>query len=62
MARSPPLSPHAPAPSRSLRNPPKEVHNRLIMLAIDPERAMNDLIAEALEDLFAKHNKRPVGR
>ena len=41
---------------------PREVRNRLKKLAIDLERTMNDLIAEALEDLFAKHSKRASRR
>jgi predicted transcriptional regulator len=39
---------------------PREVRNRLQKLAGDLERTMNDLIAEALDDLFAKHGERPI--
>jgi hypothetical protein len=40
----------------------KEVCKRLKWLAIALERTMNDLIAEALDNLFAKHNKQASGR
>jgi hypothetical protein len=36
---------------------PKEVRNRVKKLAVDLERTMNDLIAEALDDLFRKHEQ-----
>jgi hypothetical protein len=40
----------------------KEVRNPLKKLAVDLERTMNDLIAEALDGLFAKHGQRPGNR
>jgi predicted DNA-binding protein len=39
---------------------PREVRNRLQKLAGDLERTMNDLIAEALEDLFRKYGAPPI--
>lgn len=35
---------------------PKEVRDRLKILAVRLDRTMNDLMAEALSDLFAKHD------
>ena len=43
---------------------PPEVRERLKILAARQRRTMNELIAEALEDLFRKHGERegkPVG-
>ncbi len=36
---------------------PKEVRRQLKGLAFDLDRTMHDLMAEAFNDLFAKHNK-----
>lgn len=36
---------------------PKEVRDRLKILAVHLDRTMNDLMAEALRDLFRKHEK-----
>jgi predicted transcriptional regulator len=36
---------------------PKEVRDRLKILAVRLDRTMNDLMAEALTDLFAKHGE-----
>jgi predicted transcriptional regulator len=57
----------APSPARAgtvaiTAHLPKEVRDRLKILAVEIDRTMNDLIAEALEDLFAKHSKRPRSR
>lgn len=49
----------APAGTVAIAHLPREVRNRLKKLAIDLERTMNDLITEALEDLFAKHPQKP---
>jgi hypothetical protein len=35
---------------------PKEVRDRLKILAVRLDRTMNDLMAEALSDLFAKYD------
>jgi hypothetical protein len=56
MAKAP-----APQPSRAgtvaiTAHLPREVRNRLKKLAVDLDRTMNDLIAEALTDLFTKYN------
>ena len=37
---------------------PKEVRDRLKILAVRLNRTMNDLIAEALDDLFRKHDEK----
>jgi predicted transcriptional regulator len=37
---------------------PKEVRDRLKILAVRLDRTMNDLIAEALDDLFRKHEEQ----
>jgi predicted DNA-binding protein len=34
---------------------PKEIRDRLKILAVKRGKTMNDLLAEAIEDLFAKH-------
>ena len=39
---------------------PKEVRDRLKILAVRLDRTMNDLMAEALRDLFAKYGEPPV--
>jgi hypothetical protein len=36
---------------------PKEVRDRLKILAVRLDRTMNDLMAEALSDLFAKYGE-----
>jgi predicted transcriptional regulator len=36
---------------------PKEIRDRLKILAVRLDRTMNELIAEALDDLFRKHGK-----
>ena len=41
---------------------PKEVRDRLKILAVRLDRTMNDLMAEALSDLFTKHGEQPVVR
>ena len=38
---------------------PKEVRDRLKILAVRLDRTMNDLMAEALDDLFAKYGDPP---
>jgi predicted transcriptional regulator len=38
---------------------PKEVRDRLKILAVRLDRTMNELIAEALSDLFTKHGETP---
>jgi hypothetical protein len=63
--RDAPWPGHLPLPAPAeLRSPPmpREVRNRLQKLAGDLERTMNDLIAEALDDLFTKHGERPPSR
>lgn len=52
----------APSPARSgtvaiTAHLPKRVRDRLKILAVEHDRTMNELIAEALDDLFAKHGK-----
>jgi predicted DNA-binding protein len=37
---------------------PKETRDRLKIMAVRLGRTMNDLMAEALEDLFRKHGER----
>jgi 1-acyl-sn-glycerol-3-phosphate acyltransferase len=39
---------------------PKEVRKQLKGLAVELDRTMHDLVAEALNDLFAKHNKAEI--
>lgn len=39
---------------------PKEVRRQLKGLANDLDRTMHDLVAEAFNDLFAKHNKTEI--
>src|SRR5580658_9812101 len=39
---------------------PKEVRRQLKGLAFELDRTMHDLIAEAFNDLFAKHNKAEI--
>jgi hypothetical protein len=39
---------------------PKEVRRQLKGLAFELDRTMHDLLAEALNDLFAKHNKAEI--
>jgi hypothetical protein len=39
---------------------PREVRRQLKGLAFDLDRTMHDLIAEAFNDLFAKHNKAEI--
>lgn len=39
---------------------PKEVRNQLKILAVETEKTMQTLIAEAFNDLFAKHNKPEI--
>jgi len=39
---------------------PREVRRQLKGLAFDLDRTMHDLVAEALNDLFAKHNKAEI--
>jgi hypothetical protein len=39
---------------------PKEVRRQLKGLAFELDRTMHDLIAEGLNDLFAKHNKAEI--
>lgn len=39
---------------------PKEVRKQLKGLAVDLDRTMHDLVAEALNDLFAKHGKAEI--
>jgi hypothetical protein len=36
---------------------PKEIRDRLKILAVRLDRTMNDLMAEALSDLFRKHGE-----
>jgi predicted DNA-binding protein len=36
---------------------PKETRDRLKIMAVHLGRTMNDLMAEALEDLFGKHSE-----
>lgn len=71
----PPLPPAAPEPSpapRPYRQPgrdgtapitahfPKEVRKQLKGLAVELDRTMHDLVAEALNDFFAKHDKAEI--
>lgn len=39
---------------------PREVRRQLKGLANEQDRTMHDLVAEALNDLFAKHNKAEI--
>jgi hypothetical protein len=39
---------------------PREIRDRLKILAVRPDRTMNDLMAEALSDLFAKYDDPPL--
>ena len=39
---------------------PKEVRKQLKGLAVHLDRTMHDLVAEALNDLFAKHGKAEI--
>lgn len=39
---------------------PREVRRQLKGLAFELDRTMHDLIAEAFNDLFAKHNKAEI--
>ena len=39
---------------------PKEVRRQLKGLAFELDRTMHDLLAEALNDLFQKHNKAEI--
>jgi hypothetical protein len=39
---------------------PKEVRDRPKILAVRLDRTMNELMAEALSDLFTKHGEPPV--
>jgi hypothetical protein len=39
---------------------PREVRKQLKALAVDLDRTMHDLMAEALNDLFAKHGKAEI--
>lgn len=39
---------------------PKEVRRQLKGLAFEQDRTMHDLLAEALNDLFQKHNKAEI--
>lgn len=39
---------------------PKEVRKQLKGLAVELDRTMHDLVAEALNDLFAKHNRAEI--
>lgn len=39
---------------------PKEVRKQLKGLGVALDRTMHDLVAEALNDLFAKHNKAEI--
>jgi hypothetical protein len=41
---------------------PKDVRRQLKGLAFELDRTMHDLVAEALNDLFAKHNKPELCR
>ena len=62
----------APASSEPYRQPgregtspitahfPREVRKQLKALAVDLDRTMHDLMAEALNDLFAKHGKAEI--
>ena len=57
------LEPRAGQPSRAgtvaiTAHLPKEVRDRLKILAIRLDRTMNDLMAEALDDLFRKHEEK----
>jgi hypothetical protein len=50
----------APSPARAgtvaiTAHLPKEIRDRLKILAVQLDHTMNELIAEALDDLFAKH-------
>lgn len=71
----PPLPPAMPEPQyspHSYRQPgregtapitahfPKEVRKQLKGLAVELDRTMHDLVAEALNDFFAKHNKAEI--
>ena len=52
----------SPSPARAGTVPitahlPKEIRDRLKILAVELDRTMNDLMGEALGDLFAKHGK-----
>lgn len=52
-------------PSRKATKPitvhfPKEVRNQLKILAVEHDNTMQDLIAEALNDLFAKYGKPEI--
>jgi len=38
----------------------KEVRNQLKILAVETDKTMQTLIAEAFNDLFAKHNKPEI--
>jgi hypothetical protein len=54
----------APSPARAGTVPitthlPKHVRDRLTIMAVALNRTMNDLIAEALDDLFARHSDQP---
>ena len=41
---------------------PKETRDRLKILAVRMSRTMNEMIAEALDDLFAKYGQGPDNR
>jgi len=52
---------HAIPPSRAKTvtitvHTPKDVRDRLKILAVKLDRTMNELMAEALQDLFMKHD------
>jgi len=60
------LWPKPPSPARAgtvaiTAHLPKEVRDRLKILGVQLDRTMNELIAEALDHMFAKHSK-PRGR
>jgi predicted transcriptional regulator len=38
----------------------KEVRDQLKIMAVELNRTMNDLMAEAINDLFAKHGKPKI--
>jgi len=74
-APEPGPAPQAPAPEperRIYRQPgrvtlvpvtahfPREVRRQLKGLAFELDRTMHDLMAEAFNDLFAKHNKAEI--
>jgi hypothetical protein len=66
VAPSTPAAPQAKQqPSRKDTSPitvhfPKQVRNQLKIMAVELDTTMHDLVAEAFNDLFAKHGKPEI--